>query len=596
MNQYSERISLLKASIKENKIDFYIIPATDPHLGEYIPDYWRIIAWFTGFTGSNATVVISDSFTGLWTDSRYFIQAEKQLKGSGCILMKPSPDEPKDAFEWICNNINAGGAIAFDGRTLPIGRMRKLEKLLKEKNVSFTTECDLISEIWTDRPSIPIKPAADHKTEFCGKDREAKIKEVRQLMKDRKLDYHLLTSVDDIMWLLNIRGNDVNYSPLLTSFAIVDEEQVLLFVDERQIPLKLAMDFDNLNIIMLPYEETAGLLGTLPKDSAILITPATTSVALYNSIPSGMKIREEISIPTRLKAVKNNVEIENIRKVMVKDGTALTKFFFWLENTSGSEKITEISISTILNSFRAQQEYYSGPSFSTIAAWNEHGALPHYFATAESDFVIGKPGILLIDSGGQYLNGTTDITRTISLGTPNEKQIRDFTLVLKGVINIATVKFPSGTKGFQLDVLARQALWNSGFNYGHGTGHGVGYYLNVHEGPQNISQGAGEDSKTIIEAGMLISDEPGIYREGEYGIRIENLVLCTEDEETQFGKFLKFETVSLCYLDKSLIDIDLLDKKEIDWINSYHSEVFEKLSPSLTEKERIWLGEKTSRL
>jgi Xaa-Pro aminopeptidase len=596
MNTCSERISLLKASIKENGIDFYIIPATDPHLGEYIPEYWRIIAWLTGFTGSYATVVISDSFTGLWTDSRYFIQAEKQLKGSGCILMKPSPAEPKDVFEWICNNINTGGTIAFDGRTFPIGRMRKLEKLLDGRKVSFTTECDLISEIWTDRPSLPFSSASVLKTEFSGKERDAKIKEVRQLMNDRKLDYHLLTSVDDIMWLLNIRGNDVNYSPLLTSFALVDEEQVLLFVDERQIPLKLAMDFDNLNIIMLPYEETAGLLGTLPKDSAILITPATTSVSLYNSIPSGMKIREDISIPTRLKAVKNNIEIENIRKAMVKDGVALTRFFFWLENRSGSEKITEISISTILNSFRAEQENYYGPSFSTIAAWDEHGALPHYSATPESDSVIGQSGILLIDSGGQYLNGTTDITRTIALGTPTEKQIKDFTLVLKGVINLASAKFPSGTKGFQLDVLARQALWENGFNYGHGTGHGVGYYLNVHEGPQNISQGVGEDSRTVIEKGMLISDEPGIYREGEYGIRIENLLLCFEDEETEFGKFLKFDTVSLCYIDKSLIDMALLNRKEIDWINSYHSEVYEKLGSSLPEKEKIWLREKTSKL
>jgi Xaa-Pro aminopeptidase len=309
-----------------------------------------------------------------------------------------------------------------------------------------------------------------------------------------------------------------------------------------------------------------------------------------------MKIIEDITIPTRLKAVKNKVEIENIGKVMVKDGVALTRFFFWLEQNCGSEQFSELSLGERLNNFRSESENYIGPSFSTIVAFNEHGALPHYSATKESDIQIGTSGILLIDSGGQYLDGTTDITRTIAIGRPTDRQKRDFTMVLKGTINLTLAKFPAGTNGYQLDLLARKALWENGLNYGHGTGHGVGFCLNVHEGPQNIGQEIGRDSKTVIEPGMLISDEPAIYREGEYGIRIENLILCFEDEETEFGQFLKFDTVSLCYIDKSLIDISLLDQKEIDWLNSYHMDVFERLNPYLTKQEKLWLKEKTKEL
>lgn len=594
MNDINTKLSALRSLIKTKGVDAYLIPSTDPHLGEYIPEYWRVIAWLTGFTGSNATVLITDSFAGFWTDSRYFIQAEEQLSSSGFELMKPGHSDAKDFIEWMGENIKPCSKVALDGRTFSIGRMRKVEKIMDGKNVSFDIDCDLISELWTDRPPMPMSIAFDHSVMFCGKNRETKIAELRDRMRKMNVHYHLLTSVDDIMWLLNIRGNDIKYSPLITSFAIVDEEQILLFVDERQIPFRLAMEFDKLNIVMLPYEETAGILSALSPDSAILITPSTTSASLFNSIPQGMKIKEDVSIPSRLKAIKNKVEIENIGHVMLKDGVALTKFFYWFEQNSGSIVMSEISLSEKLSEFRSEQQDYSGPSFSTIVAWNEHGALPHYAATPESDSVITKSGILLIDSGGQYFDGTTDITRTIAIGRPTKQQINDFTLVLKGTINLALAKFPSGTKGYQLDILARRALWDNGMNYGHGTGHGVGFYLNVHEGPQNISPGAGEDSTTVLEPGMLISDEPGIYREGEFGIRTENLLLCFEDEENEFGKFLKFATVSLCYIDKSLIDITLLNQKEIDWLNLYHSEVYEKLIPFITSDEKVWLKNKTN--
>lgn len=596
MTSFIEKLALLRAEMKEQNIDAYIIPSTDPHLGEYIPDHWRIISWLTGFTGSAATVIITDSFAGLWTDSRYFIQAENQLKGSGFELMKPVHTGKNDFISWLPANINQSSKIALDGRILSIERIRMITKSFGNKDISFNFRCDLISRIWTDRPPMPCSIAFDHHIGFCGIDRSVKIAEVRKQMKQKMIDYHLLTSSDDIMWLLNIRGRDIEYSPLIMSFAIVGEEQILLFVDKNKIPLQLASEFDRLGIIIRSYEETAGMLATLPPDSAILLNPSTTSSDLFYSIPEGMKIFEDFTIPTCLKAIKNSVEIENIGKAMIKDGIALTKFYFWFEQNSHSGTLTEMSAGEKLNSLRSDNDNYLGPSFSNIVAFKEHAALPHYSTTSQSDLVITGNGILLIDSGGQYLDGTTDITRTVCIGKSTEQQIRDFTLVLRGMINLAQAKFPIGSRGYQLDFVARRSLWENGLNFSHGTGHGVGFCLNVHEGPQSISPLYGTESKTVIEPGMLISDEPAIYREGEYGIRIENLILCYENEETEFGKFLKFETVSLCYIDKSLIDISLLDQKEIDWLNSYHSEVYEKLSPFLSSEEMIWLKEKTKTL
>ncbi len=593
MTPFAERLSLLRVALKENGIGYYMIPSSDPHLGEYVPDHWRIVAWLTGFTGSAATLIISDSFAGLWTDSRYFVQAENQLEGSGFDLMKSVQPDRLDYINWLADNVKTGSKTGLDGKTFSIGLMRRIEKCLEGKNITIDSNCDLISEIWTDRPPMPVSVAFDHPVSFCGKGRDEKIKEVRDRMKRDNLKWHLLTSVDDIMWLLNIRGYDIKYSPVIISFAIIGEEQILLFTDEAKIPLRLASDFDKSGIVILPYEEAAGMLSTLSAASTILITTETTSVSLFSAIPDGMKIKEDISIPTHLKAIKNSIEIENIRKAMIKDGVALTKLFYWIENNAGSVPMSELSLSEKLNGLKSGLENYIGPSFQTIIGYNDHAALPHYIPTKETDCVIGQTGILLIDSGGQYLDGTTDITRTIALGVPTAMQKKDFTLVLRGTINLAMAKFPYGTRGYQLDLLARRALWECGMNYGHGTGHGVGFCLNVHEGPQNISQSASSGSKTNIEPGMLISDEPGIYRVGEYGIRTENLILGYEDEETEFGKFLKFDTVSLCYIDKSLIDVTLLEQGEIDWLNAYHSEVYDKLSPYLTDAEKIWLEEKT---
>jgi len=593
MNSSAEKLASLRTALLQKGINLYIIPSSDPHLGEYIPDHWQIINWLTGFTGSAATVIITDTFAGLWTDSRYFIQAEKQLFGSGFEFVKPGLFQRYDFMDFISENVETGGKTGLDGRIFSTDNFRRLQKRLEGKMVSIDTHCDLITSIWTGRPPLPFSLAFDHPVEFSGKERSVKISEVREQMGKQNADYHLLTSIDDIMWLLNIRGNDLKYSPLLLSFALVGAEQILLFIDEAKIPIKLASAFDKIGITILPYDEISEIVSSVTEGHSVLFNPQVTSVELFNSVSKNSRTIEDISIPARLKSIKNKTEIGNIANVMIKDGVALTKFFHWFSSNHGRESMTENSLSDKLIEFRSQQKDFLGSSFATITAFNENSALPHYIPEEGSGVIIGERGMLLVDSGGQYMGGTTDITRTIPVGIPSTQQKMDFTLILKGHINLAMAKFPNGTRGYQLDFIARRAMWGSGMNYAHGTGHGVGYCLNVHEGPQSISPA---DNKTVIEAGMLTSNEPAIYREGEYGIRIENLILCYEDEETEFGQFMRFDTVSLCYIEKSLIDKSLLDQKEIEWLNKYHSEVYDKISPHLTGEEKIWLKEKTEPL
>ncbi len=590
MPSRDEKLLSLRTAMKDGGIDMYIIPMSDPHLGEYIPEHWKIIRWLTGFTGSAGTVVVTDSQAGLWTDARYFIQAVRQLSGSGFEFMRPGQYQRNDYMDFVVETVKPGDKIGIDGRIFQVSAYRRLEKRLDGKDVVIDSHCDLISPLWSGRPYLPFSMAFDHLPEYSGKTRAEKIGEVRSRMKEMKADYHFLSSLDDVMWLLNIRGNDLQYSPLLMCYALIGPGQVLLFIDQAKIPPPLAVEFDRLGIILLPYEESAEIIPAVTEGETVLLNPQTTSVELFHEISSKSKCIEDTSIPTRLKSIKNRTEIENIGKVMVKDGVALTRFFHWFESNHGNLAMTEDSLSEKINELRAQQEGFLKPSFETIVAFKENSALPHYHAEQGSGSLIGERGILLVDSGGQYYGGTTDITRTLAVGIPSGLQIKDFTLVLKGHINLALSKFPEGTRGYQLDLVARRAMWGSGLNFAHGTGHGIGYCLNVHEGPQSISPA---DNLSAIEEGMLTSNEPAIYREGEYGIRTENLILCYCDEETEFGRFLRFETVSLCYIDKLLIDKSLLDLNEIDWLNAYHAEVYDKLSPYLSDAERIWLKEKT---
>lgn len=594
MNPFAERLSAVRSSMLQKGLDIIVVPLSDPHLGEYVPDHWQIIRWLTGFTGSAATVVITGTFAGLWTDSRYFIQARRQLAGSGYQFVKPGAYQRNNYMDFLDENAGSQDTIGIDGRIFSVSNFRRLSKRLEGTKSKIETDLTIIDEIWSDRPELPFSTAFDHALEYSGKDRQVKIDEVREQMEKVNAAYHLLTSPDDIMWLLNIRGSDLKYSPLLLSYALVGSDQVLLFIDEGKIPYRLASSFDKIGIVILPYEDTVEIVTSVTTGSSVLMNPQSVSVSLYNSLSLNSRIIEDITIPTRLKAIKNRTETENLYRVMVKDGTALTKFFHWFETNHGKIRITEKSLSDKLFELRSDQKDFYGLPFATIAAWNENSALPHYGRGEEDEgSEIGERGILLIDSGGHYPGGTTDITRTISVGIPSDQQKKDFTLILKGHINLALAKFPNGTRGYQLDFIARRAMWGSGLNYAHGTGHGVGYFLNVHEGPQSISPA---DNKTYIEAGMLTSNEPALYREGEYGIRTENLILCYEDEETEFGKFLRFETISLCYIEKALIDKSLLDQNEIDWLNSYHLDVYDKLSPHLSDEEKTWLREKTSLL
>jgi Xaa-Pro aminopeptidase len=596
MNSHRQKLKTLRNAMKSAGVDAYIIPATDPHLGEYVPEHWRVISWLTGFTGSAANVVVTARYAGLWTDSRYFIQAEQELEGSGIELVKLKIPHTPEYIEWIAGNLRSKSVVAFDGRVIPSALLSIMKEAFFSRGLLINTECDLITPIWSDRPDMPRSSAFDHLVGFAGIDRGSKIISVRERMEAVKADYHLLTSPDDIMWMLNIRGNDVKYSPLVTSFALVTPDQVLLFADDDQIPPVMKRAFDNDGIVILPYDVVGTVLSGLPASSSLLLHKGTTSAALYSSVNPKCAILEDISIPTRLKAVKNSVEIENIKATMVKDGVALTKFFFWLETNIGLQKITEVSAAEKLLGFRMEQEGCVGPSFATISAWNEHAALPHYTPSPDRETELGPTGIYLLDSGGQYYGGTTDVTRCVVFGEPSARQKHDFTLALKGTIALASVKFPLGTRGYQIEVLARKALWDNGLNYGHGTGHGVGFFLNVHEGPQTIGTGASGDLKTILEPGMLTADEPAVYRQGEYGFRTENLILCVEDELTDYGQFLRFETVTLCFIDTRLIDTELLTPSEALWIDSYHQRVFDTLAPLLGKAEQKWLRNKTQKL
>ncbi|MRR19615.1 aminopeptidase P family protein, partial [bacterium] len=590
---YKSRLASVRAQMIKRGIDALIVPSADPHLGEYVPDYWRVIRWLTGFTGSAGTVVITKSFAGLWTDSRYFIQAEEQLRNSGYQLVRLRVPHTPEHIEWVAGTMKEGSKVAVDGRLISAGQQNLLRAALREKGIRLTLSVDLISPLWKERPPLPDRMAFSLPVEYAGEKRSDKIFRVRNRMKEMQIDFHLLTSCDDIMWLLNIRGADITYSPLLLSFAIVSADQVLLFASEDKIPSAMKAEFDVDGVVLLPYEMTGPVLSSLPEKCSVLLNPATTSASLYAALPKGARVTGEVSIPTRFKAIKNGTEISNLREVMIRDGVALTRFFYWLEKNTGTGGITELSASAMLETFRMEQEGCKGPSFGTIAAWNGHAALPHYVPSPETDAILGDSGIFLLDSGGQYYGGTTDTTRTVAVGKADYDMRRDFTLALKGTIALAMVKFPYGTRGYQIEAFARKALWDNGLNYGHGTGHGVGSFLNVHEGPQTIGSAATGDPKTLLEPGMVISDEPAIYREGKYGFRTENLLVCVDDRETDHGRFLRFETVTLCYIDSSLTEVSLLNDAELEWLNEYHEKVWSDLSDRLGADEKKWLRSKT---
>ena len=546
--------------------------------------------WISGFTGSAGTVVITHSENGLWTDGRYHIQAEKQLQGSGITLFKQGLPNVPYFPEWLADTLPENSVVGLYGEVFSRSQLKNLKEKLEVKNISINTEHDLLNDIWEDRPAIPQDPLILHDVKFAGKSASEKLAIVREEMQKKRVNYHLISSLDDIAWLYNIRGNDVAFTPVAYAYTLISSDKAWLFIHRNKLTPEVRENLESQNVIINDYEAVFDVLSQLNENDSILIDPNIISVRLDSAIPEGCKRVEDRNLTTPLKAVKNETEISHVVESHIQDGVAMVNFFYWLEQNLGKERISEITVSEKLEYFRRQRPNNAGPSFATICGYKEHAAMMHYFATAESDYELEKAEMLLLDSGGQYYGGTTDITRTIVLGPITEEQRLHFTLVVKAHIGLARAKFLHGATGSNLDVLARQPIWEHGLDYKCGTGHGIGYFLSVHEGPQNFSQ---SPSNVKLEKGMIITNEPGIYLEGRYGIRIENEMLVVEDSETEFGKFMRFEPVTFCPIDLNGIDPNLLTLEEKAWLNDYHKLVFEKLSPHLEEAQREWLKHAT---
>lgn len=589
----NERISSLRKLMFERGIDAYIVPTYDPHQSEYVGEHWKTRVWMSGFTGSAGTFVVTKDVAALWTDGRYFIQAENQLKGSEIKLFKMGIPGVPSYMEWLKENLENGATLGFDGKVFPQSDVKQMEEKLSFKEIKYIYEYDLVGEIWADRPELPKDKVFVLDVKYAGKTPAEKLEEVRKEMKKLDSDYYLLGSLDDIAWIYNIRGNDVACNPVVTSYALISMDSAWLFVDKQKATKEVENFLNSNDIEVQEYDDVRKYVEGIKKGSRVFVDPSRINKWLYDGIPNECKIVEGMNITTMLKAVKNDVEIKNLKNAYIKDGVALVKFLYWLDENLGKVKMSEMSVSDKLEEYRKEQENYVEPSFDTIAAYKDHAPMMHYKATKESDYELSREGMLLIDSGGQYLDGTTDITRTIVLGPITEEEKRDFTLTLKGHINLAKARFLYGATGSNLDVLARFPLWQEGIDYKCGTGHGVGFFLNVHEGPHRISPAP---NNVRLEKGMVITNEPGVYKEGKHGIRLENDLVVTKDISTDSGQFMKFEVISFCPLDLDGIDVKLLTEDEREWLNNYHEEVYSKLSPYLDDSEKEWLRNETRRI
>lgn len=584
---HAEKLAALRSLMRQKHIGAYIIPSSDPHISEYLPDRYKCIAWASGFTGSAGTLAITQSFAGLWTDSRYFVQAGEQLVGSGYELVKLKVQHAAEYADWLAENLPAGSTVAFDGWLMSASLAATVRKPLETAGIGVREDVDLLTPLWFDRPSLPKAPVYLLEDAITGESTVSKLARLRAEMAKHHAGAHFISSLDDIAWLLNMRGSDVVCNPVALAFVLVSNDTATLFIDEAKLSEQDRAKLLASGVETAAYEHVDKFLTRL-SGKAFLVDPKRTCSRMYNLMLP--EVREETNPTTRFKAVKNGVEIVHIHETMVKDGVALTRFFKWLEETLGKETITEVSLAERLRHFRSEQDGFVGESFDTIAGYRAHGALPHYKATAASDAELRAEGLLLVDSGGQYRTGTTDITRVVSLGHITKEERTDYTLVLRGMIEGSTAIFPKGTRGYQIDAITRKPLWDELRNYGHGTGHGVGFFLNVHEGPHIVNTAAVD---VPIELGMVTSIEPGLYREGAYGIRIENLVLSVSQADTLFGSFMAFETLTCCYIDTGLVDQSLLEAKHVTWLNAYHAMVYQRLAPHLDEQEQQWLAKKT---
>ena len=590
-----ERIAALREAMKQHKIDAYIIQTSDPHMSEYPADCWKYREWISGFTGSAGTVIITADKAGLWTDSRYFLQASTQLEGTGIELFKMMLPETPTIPEFLTHELKEGQTVGLNGETYSLADARSLEKALAEKEIKLNTNASLIDPIWKERPAIPEAPMFEMPIELSGKSTEDKLIDINKMLHKAGADCTILSALDEVAWTFNIRGTDVAYNPVVISYAFVSEKESVLFVNPKKIPAEIAEHLKKEGVTLADYGMLATFLSRLPEQTRVFIDSKRTNVAIYNALPKSSILIEGTSPANHLKSIKNETEIKGFRNAVLKDGIAMTKFYFWLEKMlKAGEKVTELSAAAKLTALRSEQPQYVMDSFASISSYGPHGAVVHYSPTPETDTELKTDSLYLLDSGAQYLDGTTDITRTIALcDEPSEQMKKDFTRALKGTIGIAKCKFPAGIRGCLIDAFARKALWDAGINYLHGTCHGIGHCLNVHEGPQSIRM---EENPVILEPGMVMSDEPAMYRPGEYGIRTENMILIRKDSETEFGKFLGFETLTLCYIDTKLVIPSMLSVREHAWLNKYHQMVYDLVSPHLTEEEKAWLKEKTAEI
>ena len=588
----SARLAALREVLKKQAISAFIVPSTDPHLSEYVAAHWHTREWISGFNGSAGTAVVTLHKAGLWTDSRYFLQAAEQLEGTGIDLYKEMlPDTPSIA-QFLIAELNPGEAVGIDATVFSTRGALALREELAAAGIELKTIADPMAEIWSDRPTIPQNPILVHPLRYAGKPTTEKLEEIRRALATQGAEAIFVSQLDEIAWTLNLRGSDVHCNPVFVAYLYIGKEESILFTDATKIPQETANYLASIPVSVAPYTEAASKLSQLQGIRLLLDLPKTNA-AIYQAALQGCHIIEQASPICLMKSVKNETEQNGFREAMIRDGVAMVKFLRWLKPAVERGGETELSIDKKLCALRAEQSDYGGISFDTIAGYAAHGAIVHYEATPETDIPLQPKGLLLLDSGGQYLDGTTDLTRTIALGPTTEEERTDYTLVLKGFLTLMNAEFPDGTCGTQLDVLARQAMWKRGINYLHGTGHGVGAYLCVHEGPHQIRM---NHMPTVLKAGMTVTDEPGIYKAGKHGIRTENTLLIVPAQETPFGTFYRFEALTLCPIDKAPIDRSLLTAEEVEWLNSYHRTVYEKLSTRLDNETQQWLKEACSPL
>jgi len=590
---HAQRLAAAQHALTELGLAACLVPSSDPHLSEYLPARWQGREWLSGFTGSMGTLTFTRDKAALFADSRYWTQAETELAGSGIELVKIDTGASTQHVQWLVQHTGAGKTVGVDGAVLGLAAAQQLRQALDKVGASLRTDVDLFTRIWPDRASLPQAPVFEHDAAYVGATRGTKLAQVRTAMARHGASHHFVSTVDDIAWIFNLRGSDVSYNPVFLAHALIDSAAATLFVAPGKVPAALVQRLQADGVQVSDYAQAGAALAALTAPSVLLVDPRRITLGFRDQVPAGVTVVEAINPSVPLKSRKTEAEAGHVRAVMEQDGAAMCAFYAWFEAAQGQEHITELTIDEKLSAERAKRPGFMGLSFNTIAGFNANGAMPHYRATPESHATIEGNGLLLIDSGGQYLGGTTDITRVWPIGTPSAAQKRDYTLVLKGTIGLSRARFPLGTLSPMLDALARAPLWEHGMDYGHGTGHGVGYFLNVHEGPQSISK-AIPDANMAMQPGMITSIEPGLYRAGQWGVRIENLVLnVPAPTDEPFGDFLEFETLTLCPIDTRCIVKDLLRSDEVAWLNAYHATVRARLSPLVDGAAREWLLART---